>query len=717
MPTKSDKNIEDIQLLLDKAQLLCFPKSFPSTANAAWLLEGGMGSAVWRTQNSGKEFYDGRWRNTKNIYFESILPGGTLFNDPVNIKCFEPFQKWAFASRSGWLFDSPSPKAWAQSVGWGLGLVSWIYLKREEFLPQEYGFSLLEKTDFLLLMEELATGNWAYALRLMERSFIIMYGLAYGTEPVPNLISNLPEIPSPVAIDIYKALKSGNCIVKKNQNDHQLISRRFLSDKLGCSVGFFNEISIRRFLRRIESLSYEDAILTPGRFNTPHPSVRVQAVVCAETERPSQLTLNNHAVNCVSFISAYKMTDIKIPKISLTFKEMIKDLKSRVGESKHQRLIPLADGLALLNEAALWVTRFGEDVLRIFHGHLADRKEVSEMFSEYSATQIWKRNSAAYEKRIDHEKICESFTNNDLGVVKKLGLNRATSVEKRVMRRGDLTLSQALFVLIGACAYAIAMMKPMREGELEEIPLNCVLVHNQDGGCFIKIPYEKGAKLGLKGEAERPIPYLTYKAIRLLQKLADITTAFFGGNAEPARLFYFPGMDGFSPPVRISVKITVDRCMDYFCEYVDLPLDEFGRRHYYRTHELRKFFLVLLVWSDRHHGWEAGAWMAIHKNPDYMQAYTEANLDGVEISSWEAEFIETKILELEISTNSIDAQTDLVRLYESIKRELKVDKLTGLPSNKLKQYVKNALDSGRYIVEPFELPGFEEEFGVIIKGV
>ncbi|WP_152906060.1 hypothetical protein [Pseudomonas putida] len=712
----SEINSEDIELMLSRARALCLPPDFPSVVEADWLLEGTLGSRCWITKNSGKEFYDQGWRNTKNVYFDHVLADGSRFNDIANIKSFESFQKWAFAYRSGWLGESPSPKAWCQGVGWGLGLVSWMFLKKDELLPCEYGFKLLGKTDVLMLLEELATGNWAYALRLMPRSFDELYRLTYDCTPDEGLVQLLPYVPPSVASDIHDALHQRKLFVRNNPSDQQVVSRRFLSELLGCSIGFFNEVNIRQFLRTFECLSKDKKILLPGYYSTPLPSSKALPVTPKSVGRPSQQSLNKHAINCVHFLEGSKIPSIGMPIIALEYKEMIKDLSAAASGVKHQYLIPLTDGIAAINEAALWVTRFGDDILRIHEGHLKERLEIVKAYPEYGASFVWKRNSEAYDKRWKREQLCETYVKSEFGVVKNLGLSRATSLDKRSIQKGDLTLSQALFVLVGACAYVLAMMKPMREGELEDIPLRCVLVHNQDGGCWLKVPVEKSAALGVKTEAERPIPYLAFKAITILQKLANVTKLYFGGNEIRERLFYFPGMDGFSPPVQISVKNTVARCMDYFCEYLNLPVDEFGRRHYFRIHELRKFFLMTLVLAEPQDGWEAGAWMAAHKDPDHMQAYTEANIDAAEISNWEAEYFEEKLLSLESQSNAAINKSDVIKLYESIKRDLNVEKLSALPGDKLRQYVKSAITSGRFVVESYSLPGFEVGVGVIIKG-
>lgn len=700
----SDKEISE---LLAEARAIFFPETFPFASGADWLVEGGLGSPQWKTRNGGREYYDGQWHLTKNVTFDRVLPDYSKLTDLENSKCFETVQKWAFALRSGWLQSDLAPKPWVQACNWGLSFTAWVYVKKSEFNPTEFGFELVEKDDIDLLMEQLAIGGWAHALKIIERTFTVLYKLAFGEEPSSSELSKLPSISPDVLHRIVLALETAGCFIQREKSDQKIVSRIYLADKVGCTSHSFDALSVRHFLRQFENFDSALMIMLPGKRRTAHPNVKDLLIDKRAIARPTKQALTLHGMNCIYFWSAGGMPGIGLPNIVLKLKELLKDFQPQLDPSEHQILIPLSQALASLNEAALWITQYGDDFLDVFANHLVDRAIIDIDYKELEYCARFKLKQKAFSDQTYFLDIQENHLHKSNGLVASLGLVAPHLHGQRQPIKGALSLTQGLHVLIGACAYAIAVMKPMRDGELAMLEYDCVQRNSKTGGCFLKVPVEKAGELGLLDEALRPIPYLTYKAITIMQRLGDFTARFFyGDSARPTRLFYFPGREGFSPPIDKSYKTSIDKCMDWFCEYINFPLDEYGRRHYFRVHELRKFYLLMQTWDDRLNGWECGAWMATHKKVDHMQAYTEANMDGAEISEWEAEYVEDKLLDLELQ-DEYGSSSDIAKLYIKVKNHFKVSRISSLPSDKFRSYLKSMLDSGRYQLIPITLPGLD----------
>lgn len=704
--------LQDIPLLIERARALCFPPDFPSTSKADWLLEGEIGSTKWVTKNSGKEYFDQKWRNGATISFDSLLPNKSSLINPANGACFSSLQKWSFAFRSGWLGHDPTPKYWVQTTRWAMTLTSWIYLKEEQFFPEEHGYALLDKDDLKILFEELSIDGWVTALRIIERSFISLYSLTYERPPSSDLISALPDIPASVINDVSHALESHGLFVKRDPKDQRIICRKYLASQLGTTIKRFDNISIRRFLRKFEAGSTNYELVLPGRTATQYPqSHTLKKNSHGEPDPPTKQAMLLHATYCLSFLSAEKMPSIEIPKTGFNH-DSIAELKSFWGESVHRQFIPISDSLAVLNEAACWITQYGDSLISYYKNYLNVRGHFLEQIECYSYTRDHALRLVAKEYckfRLLAERE-EQISNSEFEVVRCLGLEKAISEQRRTIIPGHITLFQALFALIGACAYAIGMMKPLRDGELAEIPFDCMLRHNKTNGCWATFPVEKSERQGLMRPVKRPIPYLTYLAMTLMQRLGRVTSEFHSDGLTPTRLFYFPAGDGLEPPVKAKASNGINRCMDIFCDYVNLPLNLDGTRRYFRIHELRKSFLLLLSWDDSLHGLECGAWMAAHRDESHIQAYTDANLEGDEINEWEAEQVEIKLMELECD-ESEKVQDNILSLYNELKKHFGVSQIFGLPSGKFESYVQNIIASGRYVVRPLT---FEAENGSII---
>ncbi|MGM3216459.1 hypothetical protein ACSQ5K_14700 [Pseudomonas sp. PhalM4] len=686
--SRSYSEQETLDLLADARSIL-FPADFPAVSGADWLLEGGFGSSVWKTKNGGKEYFYERWHLTWNVSFDRVLPNYSNLMDAQNAKCFETVQKWAFALRSGWLGHDIGPKHWHGSCNWALSFTSWIYLYDADFSPAQDGFSLIDKDDVKMLMGELAVGGWAHALKIIERTFKVLYRVACSSDPSPSDLSNLPNVSPEVVSCIVSALEESGRFIKREKGDHRLVSRHYLAEMVGCTAKAFDAQSVRLFLRQFEQAAGSSTILVPGKYKTAFPNARNALLESSAHNRLTKGALADHAANCALVLSGGFMPGIGLPNIVLSHRDLIRELDPEATPVKHQTLLKPSYALASLNEAALWITQYGDRLVEVYANHLVDRAIIDIDYTYLGYCKLYDIKQEAFATQIQGLKTKEEVLSTEHPLVQSLGLVTPFIAGERQPIKGALSLSQAIYILIGACAYAISIMKPVREGELAMLEHNCAFRNNKTGGCFIKVPVEKSAELGLLDEALRPIPYLIYKAITILQRLGDFTARlFFGDAARPCRLFYYPSREGFSPPIDKNIRVSIKRCMDWFCEYLDFPPDEYGRRHYPRVHELRKFHLLLLTWDDRLHGWECGGWMAVHKDPRHMQAYTEANIDGSEISEWEAEYVEDKLLAIE-RNSSIVTESEVTRLYERVKSDFNVEKVTSLPSDKFRSYLKS----------------------------
>ncbi|PHN23292.1 hypothetical protein AO256_24785 [Pseudomonas syringae] len=598
-----------------------------------------------------------------------------------------------------------------------------MYLRNDEFYPDELGFNNLDDSDLVGLFEELSIDGWTTALKVIERTFSALYSLAYGNPPDNAITSQLPKISVVVRRDIVDAIDRAGLFIQRQAKDQRIVSRTYLSTVTHIPIGRFTHIPVRKFLWGFEDVDGESSIMIPGRTANKFP--RSNGVNIIGEGDPSPRSANGVAAEasyCRNFLLGRNMPSIGIPKLAFT-SYSVKGLKTNLEAVEHRHLIPVAESLQALNEAACWITQYGDSLINMYQDYMTLYNSEYEQMSQYgySDGHIRKSIKIKYPQLRNNWLEAEKKSCEDSGVVSNLGLAKAINSERRDVNRGDITLFQAIFSLVGACAYAIGMMKPMREGELAAIAFDCVVVHNRTNGCWVKFPVQKSEKQSIKRVVSRPIPYLTYLAIKLMQRLARATSHHLAGGIEPPRLFYFPSGGGFQLPVRSDVFLSINRCMDIFCDYLNLPITNFGDRRYFRVHEMRKFFLLMLTWDDRQHGWECGAWMAAHRDPAHMQAYTDANLDGVEITDWEAEQVEIKILELELAACIKPLKDDLLSLYDEARFELGVDKISGLPAANFTSFVRNALTSGRYAVKPLRfksLGGIELiDFGVFITEV
>lgn len=698
-------NDDHVEQLIMQGKALLHPSPMFMETQPSWLLEGGLGEARWITQNGGKEYFEDKtWHNTCNIDFDIKLPDGSGLMDASNILPLITIQKWAYLLRCGQLGNAPGPKYWSQCVTWVLNFTRWIYLRKEVFSPQTHGYKLVDEIDLSKLFDSLSQGGWCEALLLRERVFTCLYYLAFEKNPPEKMLTNLPMIDENTKSMICDALLTNGLYLHhpSTVTPKISVSRQFLSESISHPTRGFKSNKIRLMLRTFENNESSNAILAPLRSYLPNPSARYSLCETAETERVSESSFFGQSVRCAAFFAGGKFTDLAIPRLDESIAELARPYINELKNVTHQKLIPIDQGLKLLNEAARWITMYSSSILNLYEMYVSRKVVIDSSTNEYGYNKATGVNMGIFDELIK-DSIAgkyEPLVNRDM--VLELGFERAFQSKNRTIQKGCLSLIQSINILIGACAYAIGMLKPMRDGELTSIPFSCIATHTM-GGCWLTTKVEKSAPLGATSEESRPIPYLTYRAVHTLQLLGTIT-AKHHGLGDPPTLFYFGSRNGFKEPAPKSISRSVSRCMDFFCDYLALPLDEHGRRNYFRVHQLRKFFLLMLTWTERHHGWECGAWMAAHQNPDHLKSYTEANLDGSEISEWEAEYAQQKLLTLDWEGGEKKRSSHSEQAYREILRKCHVKKISGLPKKKFESYVKMALASGKMSVELVQLP-------------
>ncbi|MEB0272862.1 hypothetical protein QN388_24730, partial [Pseudomonas sp. 5B4] len=256
------------------------------------------------------------------------------------------------------------------------------------------------------------------------------------------------------------------------------------------------------------------------------------------------------------------------------------------------------------------------------------------------------------------------------------------------------TLHQAFY---GACALLIGMCKPIRDGELYKIKLNCLKSEFQGGGALLTQELEKTGMLGLKKIISRPIPYVTSRAIQLLQILGTKLRSIYNDENGPIadHLFYIP--DNYvKAPKGKALSQTVNGAIDTYCHLLQLPNDQFGIPWLIRVHEMRKFFL--LVMYKHHYGRlrHILSYAAGHIDPDDIDAYVTLSHDDPESLRYESECISDKLFDLELGSLPATGNGGLVELYSHVCSHFNVSTLSSLSKDKFCRFLNSIQVSGSY---------------------
>ena len=149
----------------------------------------------------------------------------------------------------------------------------------------------------------------------------------------------------------------------------------------------------------------------------------------------------------------------------------------------------------------------------------------------------------------------------------------------------------------------------------------------------------------------------------------------------------------------------IRKTLSRFCDFVEIPVDQYGRRWYVNIHELRKSFLLTFFWTFKFASLDAGRWVAGHKNPDHMLAYIEANTPGEEMIESEAEYAQQQ-LRLFNSESTITEMQNIEKLNESVCEHFNVQSVSEVKSEDLKDWLQYAISTGEYKIEVFGIERF-----------
>ncbi|WP_448110808.1 hypothetical protein [Pseudomonas lini] len=669
---------------------------------AEWLLEGGLGSTRWKTAN-GKKHYKTScgWVGTLDINFDVLLPDGSSLIDAKNRIILYSLQRFAYFFRSGYLTFKPGPSYWAEVISWAINLTYWVYLNKNNLNPEEFGYSKITSNHLETLISQLARGGWSDALNIIPRTLCIFYKLTFGRTLPPEILKNPMDLPPATRNSIVKMLTLRGAYIRSRAGaEHFTVSRKFVGDLISRSPTSIKALKVRAFLRQFE-LSFETSkLLHTGRDRRAAPSNKTTLVSDLPPEQITKkgLTWQVNAANC--FFSGFLEPSTGIPNLNINQKQINLDYESIAINSKHQNNIPLSFGLELLNNAMKWISVYGVAIVSA----VIDFIEVCESAKSSHSCFLDKRD---FEQNVLDTILAkyktvglESMPSIPIG--EALNIKTNTKIKHCTIDRSKLTLHQALFILVGACAICLATLKPFREDELVTLRRRCIFTDTLSNGAWLDSSQGKSGEQGINLNSIRPIPYIAAHAAMLMQLLGERLSCIYKDSSPHASdLFYFPSHKGFSIPVKSSVRDRFIRCMDLFSDYIESPLDNHGRRLYVRVHEMRKFFLLVLYWHEKDYGLDCGAWMAAHVDPKHIQAYTDTSDTAYEISEWEAQCVEDKLIDLEENRLSPEKEPGLVNLYKKICRNFKVSQIKGVRKKDYIAMLIKLKEQGGYKITPY----------------
>lgn len=692
-----------INLLLAQAKRSIELKSDDSY-KASWLISGGIGSAEWKTKDPGKS-------KIRNVNFDVILVDGTRLTDPENYFSLVSIQKVAYHVRMGKLTSRPiAPKRWYHYVLFLIKLLNRLLLDESHFLTKENGFMLLTENDCIELIRDYSQGGWVSALGYKDRLIAYLHSETKSSLPLQPLLNSADNLDQLFLEECRKWLQNNNHYVEvKHKGKKALrLSRNFLITT--CQIPKTGMSSIlKAFICQFEP-SPSSPIKSP-RTNSHRKHASQNQKISNEIVRNSigekQFSEILTLLKCT--LSAHNILPEIIPHIVLSKEEIQADLIDNVHPVGHTNLIPLSIGLDALNEAAKWVLNFGPAIVEMT---ISLAKEAVEIKNKSISRRHW---GAKITRRF--LSLNKTITCIDPETQKPVPLTQAINIAKLTYHRVQtdrVTASDFKHIIdafVGACVTAVSILKPIRDTELHSLSRNCLDTEFLNGGILLKHEQMKAGMLGINPEVSQAIPSITARAVQLLQLMGGQLAEIFGDKSDGSDLlFYYPSR-GYGLPSTKSMSSKVNACLDKFCDMIETPVDEHGRRWYIRIHEMRKFFLFVM---HRHEGeriTEILRRAASHKDRKHIDSYTAENTVDEDIVRYTSECVEDRLIALSKHVVDPNNNRGLVALYNHTCEHFGVSGISGMKHDQLLELLSDLRLSGRYEISTYTiiLKGYNQE--------
>lgn len=692
--------------LLDEA--VVYSSQYDGDWTSKWLLNN-IEDDIWIINIDGvTKLTNKGYLRAKYIYWNVVLRDGTNLADPKYKKFKNVLQKIGFLAR-----EYGNCTAWrtlARFCRFLVMLARWLFLHQDIYDPSNALLTRIDKLSVKEFIYDYGKGGIVELLKIPQQLLLLLYENALNYPPPANVLSDLYSVPYNERLAIKEWLLQNGLFDRSRHWVTNFIRHLGNSEQIGIDTSILRHDPM--FLSFLCQFQFDELpIIIHGKTLNEYPSHKAPLRQEVISTRASFQTMGSIADYWrLLFTMKRHLPDALPDEFIISRKSLWQFSRENSSPPKHTPWVPLKVSLAYTNEALRWVHVYADDLISLY-------LKVIEYMQNNPKPKYEKNESDATEWRNSVEEFAKSLIIP--ASLTKLNINtffstdsKLTSVRERI--RNNPSICDAIEIMIGAIAVLIGFLKPLRESELRNISVDCTELVSGDG-YWLNQPIRK-KKVGEAGDNDsRPIPYIVARAIELMRKLSDGIKKIqeISDKYLLNKLFVNPPTKQPYLAAKLMSASDLNDSIDAFCDYVNLPTDEYGRRWYIRIHESRKSFLITFFWCFRYSSLDPARWMAMHADASHLYAYIQANFPGEELPALEAEYATTQLWNFENNQNL--GETDNVEdLYNEVCNHFKVSKLNLLNEKDIEDWIEIAIQRGTLKIEPYSIKSSEGIEGIRI---
>lgn len=646
-------------------------------------------------------------KNLVRISFGVRLYNGDLLTAPCHYELLETIKCWLCVQTH---FDStggiPLGKASVRDkISKTLHVIDYLLLNGERMQVAEHGLSAITENDIKGLLLALASSS-SIAIGLYEwpnrlASFLKTRIPQVSAETADIYIEQYPFLESNIPAEEDRVLGlTEDEIVKARvwlwANGYYLLKSRYGYRYTSDNTKLISLLYADTLRGQTNKPVIEELQLSPIDYYS-----REYEPVPVRSNLEDRLSEGKLAIYCSLIRKLGLLTEIKLDvplsALKVVDSQLIRQAMNLKGAGRYQTL-PQQVVLTSLRKAIEFSIEYGDDLIDSYLS-LVERAESSGLScivyakSHPIEVMLTPKLKALGVTKWTLEESGERFNARDVYSDPRSYYNNL---------RNQPGLWELLKVLFGAIQISIGALMARRNGELQDLIAGQCLNNN---GTKLLFENRKSGVLDIREIEARPIPEIGVMMIRQLEKL-QAGLLKIGTLSNNTNLF--------SPPLQNSNTLITTlfhsrlyESTDLFCDYIETPLNENGRRYYIRQHQLRRFFAMLFFWSRSFGGMDTLRWFLGHTDVEHLYHYITESTPGEVLRSVKAHYGGELV-----KNNDLDG-TELSDLLE---KHFGTREFSVLDNDELDEYIEELMIEGLVEIEPkfFDTPD-GKDYRVAIK--
>jgi integrase len=263
--------------------------------------------------------------------------------------------------------------------------------------------------------------------------------------------------------------------------------------------------------------------------------------------------------------------------------------------------------------------------------------------------------------------------------------NSTPAGASRFLRKKVVSFQDLLAILFGALHIILGVLSARRMSELISLPIDKSLDPSES---FLVFKNRKSGFHELRSRELRPIPPIAVRVLKDIWRFQSqlIKLNIIDNYVEPLAR---PRLDKIGLIKGSSIKNSYH--LDVFCDFIDMPLNNEGRRYYIRSHQMRRFFAMAFFWSGTSVGPDTISHFMGHTDPRHLYRYISEDISGDVLRNVKASF----------TRDLLNENTELKnQISDLLSERFNVQKFSILTHDELSLYINSLVEDDTVSVEP-----------------